>query len=100
MNLTNHRRLAPQLDRAAGHQGRGGFGRVLAGNPPATRSELEDRLYDLVLAAEFAAPDVNVALTWRAAGSSPTCAGRSSAWWSRRTVRSDMTQPVGARAGN
>jgi very-short-patch-repair endonuclease len=36
--------------------------RVLARRPPATRSELEDRLHDLIVAGGFAAPDVNVPL--------------------------------------
>jgi very-short-patch-repair endonuclease len=61
-NLTNHRLLGQQLDRAGGHQGRGRFARVLAADPPPTRSELEDRVHDLLLAAGFRAPDVNRAL--------------------------------------
>jgi very-short-patch-repair endonuclease len=61
-NLANHRLLAQQIDRAHGRAGRGRFARVLAGSPPPTRSELEDRLYDLVLAAGFQRPDVNKAL--------------------------------------
>jgi very-short-patch-repair endonuclease len=60
MHLTNSRLLARQLDRAAGRPGRARFARVLASDPPPTRSELEDRLHDLVLAAGFRAPDVNV----------------------------------------
>lgn len=62
MQLTNHRLLAQQVDRAAGRAGRARFARVLADAPPPTRSELEDRLHELVLAAGFAPPDVNVAL--------------------------------------
>ena len=62
MRLTNLRRLGRQLDRAAGRPGRARFARVLASRPPATRSELEDRLYDLVLAGGLPEPDVNVPL--------------------------------------
>jgi very-short-patch-repair endonuclease len=60
MHLTNLRLLAQQLDRAAGRPGRARFARVLAGSPPPTRSELEDRLHDLVTAGGFEPPDVNV----------------------------------------
>jgi hypothetical protein len=60
MRLTNLRRLARQLDRAAGRPGRARYARVLASRPPATRTELEDRVFDLVLAGGFARPDVNV----------------------------------------
>ena len=62
MRLTNLRRLARQLDRAAGRPGRARFARVLATQPPATRSELEDRVYDLLSAAGLTPPDVNVPL--------------------------------------
>jgi hypothetical protein len=57
MRLTNLRRLARQLDRAAGRPGRARYARVLASRPPATRTELEDRVFDLVLAGGFARPD-------------------------------------------
>jgi predicted transcriptional regulator of viral defense system len=60
MRLTNRRALAQQLDHAAGRAGRARYVRVLASNPPPTRSELEDRLHDLVLAGGFQPPDVNV----------------------------------------
>ena len=62
MRLTNLRQLSRQLDRAAGRFGRARFARVLAMRPPATRSELEDRVYDLVLAGGLPEPDVNVPL--------------------------------------
>jgi hypothetical protein len=62
MRLTNHRLLARQLDRAAGRPGRARYARVVASRPPATRSELEDRVFDLVVAGGFARPDVNVPL--------------------------------------
>jgi hypothetical protein len=62
MRLTNLRRLARQLDRAAGRPGRARFARVLAGDPPATRTELEDRVHDLLTAAGLTPPDVNVPL--------------------------------------
>jgi predicted transcriptional regulator of viral defense system len=62
MHLTNLRRLGRRLDRAAGRPGRARFARVLAGNPPATRSELEDRVHDLILAGGLTPPDVNVPL--------------------------------------
>jgi very-short-patch-repair endonuclease len=42
--------------------GRARFARVLATGPAPTRSELEDRVRDLVLAGGFPPPDVNVAL--------------------------------------
>jgi hypothetical protein len=62
MRLTNVRRLARQLDRADGRPGRARYARVLASRPPATRTELEDRVYDLVIEGGFTAPDVNVPL--------------------------------------
>jgi very-short-patch-repair endonuclease len=62
MHLTNLRLLASQLDRAAGRPGRARFARVLATQPPATRSELEDRVHDLLAAAGLAPPHVNVPL--------------------------------------
>ena len=62
MHLTNLRLLARQVDRAHGRPGRARFARVLAGAPPATRSELEDRLHDLLSAAGLTAPHVNVPL--------------------------------------
>ncbi len=60
MHLTNLRLLGRQLDRAQGRAGRARFARVLASRPPATRSELEDRVYDLLVTGGFDAPDVNV----------------------------------------
>ncbi len=60
--LTNARRLAAILDRTGARPGRARFARVLAAGPPATRTELEDRVHDLILAGGFAPPDVNVAL--------------------------------------
>ena len=62
MHLTNLRRLARQLDRAAGRPGRARFARVLGTQPPATRSELEDRVHDLLSAAGLTPPHVNVPL--------------------------------------
>ncbi|MEA2179059.1 MAG: hypothetical protein QOG77_2356 [Solirubrobacteraceae bacterium] len=61
-NLTNLLLLARQLDHAAGRAGRARFARVLATGPAPTRSELEYRLRDLVLAGGFPPPDVNVPL--------------------------------------
>jgi len=62
MGLTNARLLAAILDRTGTRPGRARFLRVLASRPPATRSELEDRVHDLILAGGFAPPDVNVPL--------------------------------------
>lgn len=62
MHLTNLRLLGRQLDRAQGRPGRARFARVLAGRPPATRTELEDRVHDLILSGGLPAPDVNVPL--------------------------------------
>jgi len=62
LRLTNRRLLAATLDRAGGHRGRGRYTRVLAGHPPPTRSELEDRVHDLVVAGGLPPPDVNVPL--------------------------------------
>jgi hypothetical protein len=62
LRLTNQRMLGRQIDHAGGHRGRGRFARVLATCPPATRSELEDRLYDLILAGGLEPPAVNVPL--------------------------------------
>jgi hypothetical protein len=59
-HLTNLRLLAQQLDRAAGRPGRGRYARVLATGPAPTRSELEDRVLDLIEAGGFARPEVNV----------------------------------------
>jgi predicted transcriptional regulator of viral defense system len=61
MGLASLRTLARQLDGAAGRPS-ARYARVLAGTPPRTRSELEDRVHDLVLGAGFARPDANVAL--------------------------------------
>jgi very-short-patch-repair endonuclease len=57
--LTNTRLLGQQIDRSAGKAGRARFARVLASAPPETRSELEDRVFDLILAGGFQRPDVN-----------------------------------------
>ena len=62
MHLTNLRRLGRQLDRAAGRPGRARFARVLSTQPPATRTELEDRVHDLLNAAGLTPPHVNVPL--------------------------------------
>lgn len=62
MYLTNLRQLGRQLDRAQGRHGRARFARVLAARPPATRTELEDRVYDLVVSGGFDPPDVNTPL--------------------------------------
>jgi hypothetical protein len=42
MRLTNLRRLARQLDRAAGRPGRARYARVLASRPPTTRTRWHD----------------------------------------------------------
>jgi very-short-patch-repair endonuclease len=60
--LTHLRVLGQQLDRAAGRPGRARFARVLATGPKPTRSELEDRVLDLIRAGGFAEPDVNMPL--------------------------------------
>jgi very-short-patch-repair endonuclease len=62
MRLTNLRRLGRQLDRAAGRPGRARFARVLSSHPPATRTELEDRVHDLLAAAGLTPAHVNVPL--------------------------------------
>jgi hypothetical protein len=62
LRLTNARRLAALLDRTNNRPGRARYARVLAAAPPNTRSELEDRVFDLVVAAGFARPEVNVPL--------------------------------------
>jgi hypothetical protein len=59
LRLTHPRRLAAILDRTNSRPGRKRYARVLAARPPATRSELEDRVHDLIIAAGFAPPDVN-----------------------------------------
>jgi predicted transcriptional regulator of viral defense system len=61
MNLANLRTLARQLDHAAGRP-TARYARVLAGRPPRTRSVLEDRVHDLIVAGGFEPPDVNIAL--------------------------------------
>jgi very-short-patch-repair endonuclease len=61
-HLTNLRLLGRQLDRAAGRPGRARFARVLSTHPPATRTELEDRVYDLLTKAGLTPPHVNVPL--------------------------------------
>ena len=60
--LTSLRFLGQQIDRSHGRPGRGRFARVLAYGPAPTRSELEDRVLDLLDAAGIARPDVNVPL--------------------------------------
>jgi hypothetical protein len=60
--LTNLRQLGRPLDRAHGHPGLGRYARVLGSAPPATRSELEDRVHDLILGAGFQPPLVNVSI--------------------------------------
>jgi very-short-patch-repair endonuclease len=62
LHLTNGRRLAAILDRTANVPGRARYARVLAATPPATRTELEDRVHDVVRAGGFTPPDVNVPL--------------------------------------
>jgi hypothetical protein len=59
-HLTNLRLLAQQLDRAAGRPGRARYARVLATGPAPTRSELEDRVLDLIALGGLPRPDVNV----------------------------------------
>jgi very-short-patch-repair endonuclease len=58
---TNLRLLGRQLDRAQGRAS-ARYARVLAAAPPPTRSELEDRLFDLIEASDLPRPDVNVPL--------------------------------------
>jgi len=60
LRLSNLRQLGRLLDRTYGHPGLGRYARVLASAPPATRSELEDRVHDLIVGAGFAPPLVNV----------------------------------------
>jgi hypothetical protein len=60
--LTNLRKLAAQLDRAPQRPGRPRYARVLATGPAPTRSDLEIRVLDLVLAGGFQRPDVNTPL--------------------------------------
>jgi very-short-patch-repair endonuclease/predicted transcriptional regulator of viral defense system len=62
LKLTNTRRLAALLDRTSNRPGRARYARVLAAAPPNTRSELEDRVFDLIMSAGFRRPDVNVPL--------------------------------------
>ena len=57
--LTNLRRLAAALDRSTPRPGRARYARVLATGPAPTRSDLEIRVLDLVLAGGFEHPDVN-----------------------------------------
>jgi very-short-patch-repair endonuclease len=59
LRLTSPRQLAAILDRTNTRPGRKRYARVLAARPPATRSELEDRVHDLILAGGFAPPEVN-----------------------------------------
>jgi hypothetical protein len=60
--LTSLRFLAQQIDRSHGRPGRARFARVLASGPPPTRSELEDRVLDLLDHGGFPRPNVNVPL--------------------------------------
>jgi hypothetical protein len=92
MRLTNLRRLARQLDRAHGRPGRARYARVLAARPPATRTELEDRVYDLVIEGGFTAPDVNVPLHLDGRRGSPIPAGPSSASSWRQTAPNGTTR--------
>ena len=62
LRLTSPRSLAAILDRTRARPGRNRYARVLASGPPATRSELEDRLHDLIDAGAFARPEYNVPL--------------------------------------
>ena len=62
LRLTSLPQLAAILDRTAPRPGRTRFARVLAGGPQPTRSELEDRVLDLIQGGGFAPPDVNVPL--------------------------------------
>src|SRR5687768_6058416 len=57
--LTNLRRLAATLDRTPPRPGRARYARVLATGPAPTRSDLELRVLDLILAGGFTPPDVN-----------------------------------------
>ena len=58
---TNLRLLARQLDRATGKPS-ARYARILAAGPPRTRSELEDRVFDLIATSGLPRPDVNVPL--------------------------------------
>jgi hypothetical protein len=58
---TNLRLLGRQLDRASGRAS-ARYASVLAAGPPRTRSELEDRVFDLLATSGLPAPDVNVPL--------------------------------------
>jgi very-short-patch-repair endonuclease len=62
LRLTSLPALAAILDRTGPRPGRARFARVLATGPKPTRSELEDRVLDLIRAGGFATPDVNVPL--------------------------------------
>jgi hypothetical protein len=62
LHVTNLRQLGAILDRTGARPGRARYVRVLASEPPATRTELEDRVYDLIIAGGFEPPDVNVPL--------------------------------------
>lgn len=62
LHLTNQRQLAAILDRTGARPGRARYARALATEPPATRTVLEDRVHDLILAGGFQPPDVNVPL--------------------------------------
>jgi len=59
MNLVNLAQLARALDRLGPRRGTARLRRVLATGPAQTRSELEDVVLELILAAGFEPPDVN-----------------------------------------
>jgi hypothetical protein len=63
LRLTSLPQLAAILDRTGPRPGRVRFARVLATGPRPTRSELEERVLDLIRAGGFATPDVNVPLS-------------------------------------
>ncbi|MEA2220947.1 MAG: hypothetical protein QOJ35_3573 [Solirubrobacteraceae bacterium] len=59
MNLTNVRLIADVLTRADGRRGARRLARLIADGPAPTRSELEDVVLDLVVAAGLARPQIN-----------------------------------------
>ena len=74
-----------------GRRGRARFARVLASEPPATRTELEDRVHDLVRRAVSKRPPSTFPSTSTAAASSPTSAGPHNTSSSRPTAASGTT---------
>jgi very-short-patch-repair endonuclease/predicted transcriptional regulator of viral defense system len=62
MRLVNVRQITAILVRHPRRRGAAKLRRIVATGPAPTRSELEDVVLDLILAAGFAHPDVNVAL--------------------------------------